>query len=570
MVLTTATYELHGLKGKLERYNGVATRCMHLVDPSGRPNPLWHIRISKKLTLELPRQFLRELSEFDFPVVPQDTWQIIMQNEEKGNHHTSNNRKDVRATMDSLVAQLRSVLAKRGSITAEGREKAIKDLFGQMDSNHDGGLDKKEFFEGCLDVGIAISPSEINLVWPVFDEDGNGFIDTDELCRFIEDRGSGRKTSVLLNDMSSKLRQDRITNKSAFAQRIKVLAQDLRLEILKVLERENMTQEEMLAKMDLDHGSTLTRTEFLGGLHRMDIAITTEEMSTLWPLFCLDAVVGGGSITKVEWARFLDPRGLDSWWDYRFTGDIFTASQMKQPSPKNFSPKNASSLPKSHGNVCPAIPRRHQRQQPQSTAGERAAAYASHLLRPPQQVMEQVMEQVAAPAAAHHRRRHHHRALAPHRPSTTPPPPLVGNSSTPAAPPAPQAVVVAPESQLPAVLPSPHKVLPTPSSPDGKGGSQSLPVPASGHTPRPPPPRSGHPAPAPARSPVRPGLAFAPALVPAAERRRRAKEQARWEKKKLKAAAAGAGTGGGNQSARRGSGTALPLLPRTIQGACAR
>ena len=68
MVLSTATYELQGLTGKLEQYNGIATRCMHLVDASGHPNPLWHIRISKKLTLELPRQFLRELSEFDFPV----------------------------------------------------------------------------------------------------------------------------------------------------------------------------------------------------------------------------------------------------------------------------------------------------------------------------------------------------------------------------------------------------------------------------------------------------------------------------------------------------------------------
>jgi hypothetical protein len=98
--------------------------------------------------------------------VPEDSWQIIMQNEEKQSHRTSNNRKDVRTTMDSIVAQLRNVLAKRDVISKEEghQERAIQDLFGQMDSNHDGELDKKEFFEGCLGVGINISPSEINLV----------------------------------------------------------------------------------------------------------------------------------------------------------------------------------------------------------------------------------------------------------------------------------------------------------------------------------------------------------------------------------------------------------------------
>jgi hypothetical protein len=45
--------------------------------------------------------------------------------------------------------------------------------------------------------------------------------------------------------------------------------------------------------MDLDQGSTLDRTEFLGGLHRMNITITPDEMNVLWPLFSLDAVANG-------------------------------------------------------------------------------------------------------------------------------------------------------------------------------------------------------------------------------------------------------------------------------------
>ena len=57
---------------------------------------------------------------------------------------------------------------------------------------------------------------------PVFDKSGDGLIDTDELCQFLDDRQSGRTTSMHINRINSKLRQDRIANKSVFAQRIKV------------------------------------------------------------------------------------------------------------------------------------------------------------------------------------------------------------------------------------------------------------------------------------------------------------------------------------------------------------
>jgi len=178
MVMTSNMYELRGLSGDLEQYNGIATRCMHLANKNGDPNPMWHVRISEKLTLELPRRFLRPLSEFDFPVVAEDAWQIIMQNEEKqanklatGYLYVSNNRKDVRRTMDSLLVQLRNVLVRRGGSNVQGRCKhkmdiAIQQLFLEMDSNHNGELDKKEFFDGCTQLGIAMSTAEINLIWP--------------------------------------------------------------------------------------------------------------------------------------------------------------------------------------------------------------------------------------------------------------------------------------------------------------------------------------------------------------------------------------------------------------------
>ena len=160
-------YELHGLHGDLECYNGTTTRCV-VDEPGQEPNPIFLIRINKTLTLELPRRFLRQLDSS--PVVQEDTWQTIMQTEERkanGNGYMSNNRTDVRVTMDSLITQLSNVVLKRGgNNNAESQDKAIQDLFRDMDSNHNGELDKKEFFDGCLAAGITISPAEINLIWP--------------------------------------------------------------------------------------------------------------------------------------------------------------------------------------------------------------------------------------------------------------------------------------------------------------------------------------------------------------------------------------------------------------------
>jgi hypothetical protein len=113
-------------------------------------------------------------------------------------------------TCDSLVAQLRNVLLKRGggkhgSNSVEVQQ--IKDLFAEMDSDHNGELDKKQFLHGCLNVGIRISPQELNLVWPLFDSDGSGTIDTDELTAFLEDQRKRQEVvrKVVARTLSTRL-----------------------------------------------------------------------------------------------------------------------------------------------------------------------------------------------------------------------------------------------------------------------------------------------------------------------------------------------------------------------------
>jgi Ca2+-binding EF-hand superfamily protein len=334
MTWTTQTYGIVGLTGDLAVYNGHAARCYHGGTVDGEPSATWHFPVSSKLTLELPHRFLRELSAFDYPTAEVNGWQMIMQDYQADNTQgkaTSNNRQDVRATADSLIMQLRNVLIKRAggskAETAVGAQ-PIKDLFHEMDSNHNGELDKKEFLDGCLKVGISISPPEINLVWPLFDTDGSGFIDTDELSSFLEARRTGRKTSVEMNAVSKQLRQHRIVNKSAYATRMKVIAESLRASILGLLAKEKITQEELFVRLDCDGGGSLDRSEFLGGLRRMGIPLSLTDMNLLWPMFSLDA---DGSVGKHEWEKFLDPKGLEGWWSYRMTSDLFTTNVQLAP-----------------------------------------------------------------------------------------------------------------------------------------------------------------------------------------------------------------------------------------------
>jgi Ca2+-binding EF-hand superfamily protein len=382
LTLTTQTYEVNGLAGKLAVHNGTAARCYHGTGVDGEPSQMWHFVISDTFILELPRRFLRELSQFDYPVVAVSGWQTIMQNDEKadknGNQATSNNRKDVRATVDSLVTQLRNVLIEQGGGGKEGRDtvevQQIKDLFDEMDSNHNGELDKQEFLDGCQNVGITISPQEVNLVWPLFDDDGNGFIDTDELIVFLEDRRTGRKTSTDMKDISKQLRQDRILNKTAYATHLKAKAESLRESVVGILAKERITKEELFLRLDADGGGTLDRSEFLGGLRRLGIPLSVDDMNLLWPMFSLDA---DGTVGKHEWEKFLDPKGLETWWSYRMTGDLFTTNVQLVPSGlhADLTAAAAPRQPRRDGGTSVTISAPKHRK-PKTTAAERAVLYA--------------------------------------------------------------------------------------------------------------------------------------------------------------------------------------------------
>ena len=143
--LSKQTYRLVGLTGALGKYNDLVTR-VYRAERSG----FRRVEISENMCIELPQRFLLKLSEFEVPVVEESAWQITMQNAENSLGATANNRGSLKQTIDNLVHQLRSILLKnmqgmgrRGAIDSKAWAQGIRRLFDDMDSNHNGLLDKK-------------------------------------------------------------------------------------------------------------------------------------------------------------------------------------------------------------------------------------------------------------------------------------------------------------------------------------------------------------------------------------------------------------------------------------------
>jgi hypothetical protein len=68
-----------------------------------------------------------------------------------------NGRSNIKATVDSLCAQLGAVLAHKNVNT-------ISALFSLMDENGDGAVSKNEFYNMCQKLELRVSPASVNLV----------------------------------------------------------------------------------------------------------------------------------------------------------------------------------------------------------------------------------------------------------------------------------------------------------------------------------------------------------------------------------------------------------------------
>lgn len=72
--------------------------------------------------------------------------------------------------MNNLSSQIRAAIkraVKEGSL-------GVEQIFASMDTDGNNLVDKQELMNGFEQLKIACSKEEINLIWPMFDKDGDG------------------------------------------------------------------------------------------------------------------------------------------------------------------------------------------------------------------------------------------------------------------------------------------------------------------------------------------------------------------------------------------------------------
>jgi Ca2+-binding EF-hand superfamily protein len=191
----------------------------------------------------------------------------------------------------------------------------IKDVFGRFDLDNNSAIDKKELKIGCRSLGIGISDAEVELIWPIFDEDGSGEIDVDEFISFISidvsDRlyrkGGARDCKEdQMTNLSRMQRKQRISTKTKLQTTLKELAANFRSVVEKAAKERGCTVMDIFTELDDDGNSNgqLDRHEFMMGASKMKLEFDAERMKILWPM-----LTGGDGVsdplTPDRWLMFL-------------------------------------------------------------------------------------------------------------------------------------------------------------------------------------------------------------------------------------------------------------------------
>jgi Ca2+-binding EF-hand superfamily protein len=200
-----------------------------------------------------------------------------------------------------------------------------KSVLLDMDEDEDGAIDKKEMLVGAHVLGIAITPLEMDLIWPLFGpcttRDSipvERFLDT-YVTRSPKDEvhaPQGLHAAMLSLDILK--RQDRIRQKTMLAERLGSLSAAIRAKLVQTMEEKSLTCEEVFALFDTDLGGTIDKQEFHQGLEELGMTLTDMELDCIWPLFNLDR---DGTITVIEWEKFVSDK---VGWSYKLLEDRFS------------------------------------------------------------------------------------------------------------------------------------------------------------------------------------------------------------------------------------------------------
>ena len=85
----------------------------------------------------------------------------------------------------SVSQQIGEALADNGA--------RVMDLFREWDTNGDGSVDKKEFRENMVKLGLEVDKKEIDALFDSWDKDGGGSLDYKELGKLLRPSPTKKK-----------------------------------------------------------------------------------------------------------------------------------------------------------------------------------------------------------------------------------------------------------------------------------------------------------------------------------------------------------------------------------------
>ena len=162
---------------------------------------------------------------------------------------------------------------------------------------------------GAHTVGIAITPHELEMIWPLFGPfDVNGNIEINHMLKLMANKGGMRdqeSTNFAIFSLQRLNRLDRIQKKTKLADTLGALTFNIRTSVLAQLRKRRISPKQSFQMFDTDNNSVIDKTEFFYGLQEIGVKISDAEMEQIWPLFNLDEE---GTITNAEWMTFVNEK----------------------------------------------------------------------------------------------------------------------------------------------------------------------------------------------------------------------------------------------------------------------
>jgi Ca2+-binding EF-hand superfamily protein len=225
---------------------------------------------------------------------------------------TGNNRSSVKLAMTALSSQIRAAI-KRESKAQDATGNGLLSVFTAFDKDGSRTIDRPEFIDGCRTLNIRITDTEIDLIWPLFDSDGDGTVSADEFMSFMKKGGAkasdGHFSRIAKEKLESRAymlskhqRGDRIQQKTKYRRTMIGLCQQFKGLVNVHLEHTGLNAGQIFGKyFDLDGSGDIDKGEFIQGVIRIGIHVTKKQMEILWPLVCFDRP----EISNEQWIKFL-------------------------------------------------------------------------------------------------------------------------------------------------------------------------------------------------------------------------------------------------------------------------